>query len=121
MLIKLGFDKVSRKKKTSTFRDNMLAGAASGFVTGVVSHPIDTLQVRRQVGSGSGLKRKFVSSVGKHFPRKRQSFKMRSVKTLKSLYKGFGLKTMKIVPSMAVSFATYTAMQNALKKTDTYK
>jgi hypothetical protein len=99
MLRDLGFQKQAKRRNDSY--DDLIAGAAGGFVSSVSTHALDTLAVSSQAKD----------------PRKLKDIKGLSAKA-KHLYKGVGWRTAKIVPAMAISFATYGGVKKYLKKLD---
>jgi hypothetical protein len=99
MLKELGFQKQAQRKKSY---DDLIAGAGAGVVSSLITHPIDTLAVNKQT------KKKI----------KWKKYKTLGAKT-KRLYRGVGLRTAKIAPSMAISFASYKAFTKALDKKHT--
>jgi len=114
MLHELGFNK--QAKRNSSF-DDLIAGAAGGGVATAITHPLDTMATSAQSKGKfrklrhSGWKRR---KVLKHFVPAAKLWNKRVGK----YYSGMGAKQLKIVPTAAISFATYGAVKSQLKNFD---
>jgi len=86
----------AQSKSNSKFQRAVRAlvpGAVSGTATTAILYPLDTLQMAKQLQTASP-------------------------KTVKQLYKGIGLKMVKIVPTTALSFAIYELLKGKMVPKD---
>lgn len=84
-------EKVASESKFRQAAQALIPGAAAGAISTVVLYPLDTIQMAKQL-------------------------RVPSPKTVKQLYKGIGLKMVKIIPTTALSFAVYDLLKNKLLK-----
>lgn len=114
MLQELGFEKQSKR---NTSFDDLFSGAVAGGVSTAISHPLDTLATSAQA------KGKFKKINTRGWRKKRI---LKHIKPAANLwnkrvgryYSGMGAKQLKIIPTAAISFATYGGMKKILKNFD---
>ena len=113
MLKKLGFKKISKRKKPymSEPAKDIAAGLAAGAVSTVSVFPLDTMTTRAQAKyMTSGKRYKGIEAaerVWKGLPLNQKFKPGTKFKQFASLYKGLPFKLMKAVPGTAVTLGTY--------------
>lgn len=80
----------------SSMLKSTIPGAIAGGLSTAIMYPIDTLQIMKQTQTlpKGGLR----------------------LKNIPRLYKGIGLKMLKIIPTTAISFATYDFIKKKMNK-----
>ena len=84
-------EKVASESKFRQAAQALIPGAAAGAISTAALYPLDTIQMAKQL-------------------------RVPPPKTVKQLYKGIGLKMLKIVPTTALSFAVYELLKSKLTK-----
>ena len=97
----LVFTKIAeRKKKIHLALKELIPGTLSGLIVAPLTHPLDTLQIKQQVGHGK--------TVG--------PASLKGFAKIEGLYKGLGMKMVKMVPQMALGYAIYGVSKKHIDK-----